>query len=864
MVKSKFTLKRGLLIIVMLTGFLVLLGCAAKADSITLSDTTVTLTVGETKKVVATVLPEDVESVVEWTSDKAAVATVSSSGVIKAVSEGTAKITATVDKQSATVTVTVVLEKFTVTFDSNKGTAVAAVEVEDGKKLALPTNPTREGFDFVGWYKAADLAEAFDVNTAITEDITLYAKWKQQQITVKFETNEGTAIADKTMGYGTKPLSSLFSDRPTKEGYVFDGWFTDAEFTTTVDYDVVVTEGFTVYAKWTARVYKITLQLNGGAGVSELEGTFGIALAKPDDPVKIGQIFRGWFTEEALENEYNFDTLVSGPMTLYAKWEIDPAFKTITFDLNEGKWSLTSHDVILGAMPTKEFALGSYQFGYMANYTTSIFLWKAQSTSANNLYTNRAALKLNADGLFEVTKFYASGTKVTAEELGANDYVLFAHDGFAAGFDFVGGLVAGDIITVTGFDINTVADSLVTATVHVYPAGTKIPATSVIAIDTVLPIPSKENHIFAGWYAAADFSGDPVTKATENGTLYAKWNKSHLVTFDTDGGTEIETQLVPGTAAKQPVAPTKEGFAFAGWFADVDKTIAFDFATLITGDTTIYAKWSVGVLVNFEDADGVVIDPVRILEGTAVAEPATPVKAGFVFDGWFTDADTTLAYDFATLVNEEFTLYAKWLVEYTITYNLDGGTLLYENKTEMITAFLTDFYDYVKPTEDLVTFMHGEGKTTGFAGTWDTVHKAKVYDGPRPVAADDTKAFFIYQPQYYAKWMPFFDNIDAYVKAVNNTQAFFATGTWVGLLRLQDYITGDANRVQDSMMPAEFKFAHTFTVKTETIALNKAAKEGFVFDGWYATADFTDTVVTEVVKGSEANVVLYAKWTPVE
>ena len=66
---------------------------------------------------------------------------------------------------------------YTVTFDSNGGTAVAQQTVESGKTATEPAVPSKNGFVFIGWYSDTGLESAFSFDTAITGDITLYAKW---------------------------------------------------------------------------------------------------------------------------------------------------------------------------------------------------------------------------------------------------------------------------------------------------------------------------------------------------------------------------------------------------------------------------------------------------------------------------------------------------------------------------------------------------------------------------------------------------------------------------------------------------------------------------------------------------------------
>ena len=68
---------------------------------------------------------------------------------------------------------------FTVTFNTNGGSAVASQTVADGSKATKPADPTKDGYTFDGWYQDATFTVAFDFSSAITADITLYAKWTE-------------------------------------------------------------------------------------------------------------------------------------------------------------------------------------------------------------------------------------------------------------------------------------------------------------------------------------------------------------------------------------------------------------------------------------------------------------------------------------------------------------------------------------------------------------------------------------------------------------------------------------------------------------------------------------------------------------
>ena len=128
--------------------------------------------------------------------------------------------------------------------------------------------------------------------------------------------------------------------------------------------------------------------------------------------------------------------------------------------------------------------------------------------------------------------------------------------------------------------------------------------------------PTNDGYSFAGWYTdvkcttAYDFNLPVNTDIT----LYAKWLAKYTVSFDTDGGSTVESQtVVTGNKATKPaVNPTKNGYNFVGWYTDNTYTTEFDFEnTIITDNTTIYAK--------FEDAsifklDGYTFNKISTLE----------------------------------------------------------------------------------------------------------------------------------------------------------------------------------------------------------------------------------------------------------
>ena len=78
-----------------------------------------------------------------------------------------------------------------VSFETNGGNIIDPLDIMDGEKLLKPTDPIKEGYNFMGWYKDSAITQGYDFNTAITADLKLYAAWEEKlteyQVTLNWE-----------------------------------------------------------------------------------------------------------------------------------------------------------------------------------------------------------------------------------------------------------------------------------------------------------------------------------------------------------------------------------------------------------------------------------------------------------------------------------------------------------------------------------------------------------------------------------------------------------------------------------------------------------------------------------------------------
>lgn len=212
----------------------------------------------------------------------------------------------------------------------------------------LPT-PTKYGYDFVGWNYQED-GKGFSVGTNTSADKvvaygTLYAQWRAKQITVSFDTNQGSgssvpdSVNDITVTYG-----STYANLPItgRVGYDFNGWYTEATGGTKVEKTTGVTrEDHTLYAHWTARKYEVGFDAVGGKfsdnnNFKSIYHDYDDTYKLPEEPTRTGYTFLGWYTDRSGGTKVENTTQVTTAQyhVLCAHWKANKY--TVTFDAQGG------------------------------------------------------------------------------------------------------------------------------------------------------------------------------------------------------------------------------------------------------------------------------------------------------------------------------------------------------------------------------------------------------------------------------------------------------------------------------------------------------------------------------------------------
>ena len=388
-------------------------------------------------------------------------------------------------------------EAKTVTFDVQGGSEIAAQQVQTGKSAVRPENPERVGYAFAGWYTSADTSGSeYDFTAAVNDDVTLYAKWTPNMYAVTFDSQGGSAVDAQQVAYGgyaTQPAT------PTRAGYTFVGWTTDAAGTTPYGFGMPVTGGITLYAKWDdagATYHTVTIHLNDGDDYSSdlpqdmtLFVKEGETLTIPDSaPSRGGYRFAGLTSDEQRKTDYDAGTAVTADMTLYAKWV---KTWTVTFDTAGGS-AVNSQTVDDGGVAVAP---------------------DPSPTRDDCRFTG-----WQYDG-----KSYDFGSKVTGDITLTAQWVRTAHQ-WTITFDLNGGHAPA------GKDAKTLY-----AERKVYDGDSLVSPTADIANE-----PQLDGYTFEGWstvkddalavsVVSFDSSGKSLMPIDRDGTLYALWSRENRV-----------------------------------------------------------------------------------------------------------------------------------------------------------------------------------------------------------------------------------------------------------------------------------------------------------------------------------------------
>ena len=419
--------------------------------------------------------------------------------------------------------------------------------------------PTRKGYTFTGWtLEGSGTMSSLIANAKFTGgegNATLTANWVQNKYTLYYNANGGTVTPlTETLTYDEK-YGTLA--KPIRNGYTFDGWFTELEGGTLVTGDEVLTEENNIYvfAHWTRNSYKLTVKPNGGnwednGNVYSDEKEYVLAYEETKEikaPTRTGYRFNTWKFEGALNGSSLSPIVTDGTFTmgysdisLKADWI--PNEYTVIFDANGGNTTQgnkqVTYDGTYGELPTATRTGYTFKGWYTAKEGGE----QVQSTDTVKITSAQT--------------LYAQYT--------VNKYIVT-------------------------YDVD---DGIISETTKQVTYGDKYGE---------LAKPSKEGYTFEGWYLEDTFNTEITENVTveiaSNHILYAKWK---IRTFELiinpaggryEGSEENIKQILEYKQTITLSEPTREGYTFEGWSVNGKATIANNELTIGDENTIVSAMW---------------------------------------------------------------------------------------------------------------------------------------------------------------------------------------------------------------------------------------------------------------------------------
>jgi len=196
--------------------------------------------------------------------------------------------------------------------------------------------PTFADHTFTGWWTAPTGGELVVLPYSISTDTTWYAQWTIDSYAITFEPGNGD---EATTNYVDSGATVSEPADPTRTGYTFTGWFTQAEGGTEVAFPYTVTAEAIFYAQWAIDTYTIAFEPGNGDEALSENVDYGTTVSEPAEPTRTGYSFAGWFTAATEGTEVSFPYTVTDAVTLYAQWDVREY--AVTFEPGNGDAATT-------------------------------------------------------------------------------------------------------------------------------------------------------------------------------------------------------------------------------------------------------------------------------------------------------------------------------------------------------------------------------------------------------------------------------------------------------------------------------------------------------------------------------------------
>lgn len=601
--------------------------------------------------------------------------------------------------------------------------------IKNNESLDAPATPEKKDYKFVGWYDGDEQFSNFGTAITVTEgstDVDLYAKFVPVCYVYFMDgTGEGARIIATKEVTATDPLND-FSDVafPIGADEAITGWVDkDNNPVTSVSFS----DGTTYLYPVVEKGHWIEFNSNGGSYVAPQFVTD--TTKEPTPPTKPGYDFVGWYTNEETNNEFEFGNILSNNLTLYAKWTPNNrvSYTVIHWweNANDDGYSFHERETKYGKVgdPTnaaaKTYSITDKSLTGQSITRKNVFSPQAieQQTIKNdgstivNIYYKRAEYKLSFGYyqwkvLWTEWKEIASITKKYGENISSSEW---PKNGNQANWEIDNSekyIAYLSTMPLDGGRLTRTSDEGGENTATYYVETLNGSESGAICVDnrwfivhhydktkgtsgnTVGP---EDRYAITGFEPISNL-GTQVGQKYKNAKFYysrssydivyvntgAKDNDKHTVSY------KFEASITDAGNYEPTTPPAgKEGYVFAGWYADPAGEQAYDFTgkTMPAQNITVYAKWEAPTftvtvydvnketkLKTFEnvslrdtiDKDAMPTDKVTLAEGDT-------------FLGWTYEDGTP--FNFNTAITQDIELYARVgnKTGYSVTYVVDSS-----------------------------------------------------------------------------------------------------------------------------------------------------------------------------------------------
>ncbi len=670
----------------------------------------------------------------------------------------------------------------------------------------------------------------------------------------------------------------------------------------------------TYTAHWTTDGYTITYDLAGGTGANPTFFTIETETFTLTEPTKNGYTFAGWTGSNGDEPQktVTIATGTTGNKSYTANWTI--VEYTITYDLADGTvaeanpavYTIESDDITL-VNPTK----AGYDF---AGWTgTGLDEAAATVTIASGSTGNKSYTATWTAVEYAITYELNGGEAANPTSYTIETETFALNEPTRAGYTFAGWIGSNGeepqktvLIAKgsTGAKNYTATWTTVDYTISYDLKGGEVegtnPTTYTVESDAITLVnPTKRGYDFAGWTGTgldeATIDVTIATGSTGRREYTATWTATvYKIECDLAGGTletaNAETYTVESDAITMN-NPAKTGYVFAGWTGsngeEPQKTVTI--ASGSVGDKAYTANWTAIAYTISIDLAGGTVEGTNPTSYTIESDDITlvnPTKAGYTFAGWTgTDLDeaaTEVTIASGSTGDRSYT--ATWTkIDYTITYDLDGGALAEGESNPDGYSFESEAITLVNPTKNGYTFAGWTGTgldeasttvtiaagSTGnraYTATWTAIEYAISYD----LDGGDAE-----NPTTYT-----IESSDIILTAPTKEGYIFTGWTGTGISEMTTAVTILSGSTGDRTYTAHWStdgYTITYeldggaganptyyTIETETFTLTAPTKTGYTFAGWTGSNGDEPEMTVTIVKGTSGNKTYTANWTAIK